>query len=171
MHSGKLPSILARTSAEEAQPERFLEWVTRLLPRMDGGETWRGARMCGASAMYPGLAPSMLATAARRKPDLAFVSADGSYSCGNKSMANAAVVDAKPKGYHFGMTKCVWRCLVRRLAGCAAQKSLFFGRRPWGQPLFPWSQHSTVGGLAVCPRRRGDRVSQPAIPRRSLISR
>jgi hypothetical protein len=34
---------------------------------MDGGETWRGAGICGASAMYPGLVPSMLANMAPPK--------------------------------------------------------------------------------------------------------
>jgi hypothetical protein len=68
MHSGNLLSILASGSVEEGQPEQFLRGMNRLLPRMDGGETWRRASMDGASATYPGLAPSMLANMAGRNP-------------------------------------------------------------------------------------------------------
>jgi hypothetical protein len=45
IHSGKLPSILVGASAEENQPEQLWEVVGGLLPRMDGGETWCGARV------------------------------------------------------------------------------------------------------------------------------
>jgi hypothetical protein len=68
MHSGNLPSILASGLAEEGQSEQFLRGVSSLLPRMDGGETWRCASMDGASATYLGLAPSMLANMAGWNP-------------------------------------------------------------------------------------------------------
>jgi hypothetical protein len=68
MYSGKLPSILASTSTEEDQPERLWEGDGGLFPRMDGGETWRCSRIRGASAMYPGLAPSILVNMAGRNP-------------------------------------------------------------------------------------------------------
>jgi hypothetical protein len=60
IHSGKQPSILASTSAKDGLSEWLWELVIKSLPRMDGGETWRGAGMGGANALYPGLVPSPL---------------------------------------------------------------------------------------------------------------
>ena len=67
IHSGKQPSILASTSVEEGQPERLWNGGGDILPRMDGGETWREARICGTRAMYSGLVLSILANMAPPK--------------------------------------------------------------------------------------------------------
>ena len=67
MYSGKQPSILVSASAEEDQLEGLARCVAGLFPRMDGGETWRGAKICGVSVIYPGAVPSMLANMAPPK--------------------------------------------------------------------------------------------------------
>ena len=67
MYSGKQPSIPASALGEEGRPEGLARCVAGLFPRMDGDETWRGAKICGVSAMYPGPAPSMLANMAPPK--------------------------------------------------------------------------------------------------------
>ena len=67
VYSGNLPSILGSTSGEDGRPERVFGLAAKCFPRMDGGEIWRGARICGVSAVYPGLAPSMLVNMAPPK--------------------------------------------------------------------------------------------------------
>jgi len=101
------PSILDNVSVAKARPEHALAQLPRVFPRMDGARTWRLGGICGEGAVYPGGSPDTLVKMAGRKPGLAAVLGDGSFTGVVKSMEKAAAVFLMSKAYHHCMVSCM----------------------------------------------------------------